>query len=210
MRISEKYCTSLSHPPQHGYTKLTLRWSLRLYKKTASLAALLALALASTVAAHAQGNATSTLQANLPVQSACSITSATNFNFAPIPAGILTTIESTNGSLSYACSTKPTSITLVDSAAQFNGEGQAGGFQLQPPTHTGVGTAPIGFFIVGTDSEGDPSVPYLDGLATNDIGANAKSTDTISLVATINPGAKGFTVAAGTYSDTITATIIFS
>lgn len=194
----KKAANVIPPPPYKGGMKLY-----------ASFAAVL-LVLASTAAAEASGHSTSTLQANLPVQSACSITSTTNFHFAPIPAGVLTTIESANGSLAYACSTVPTSITLTDAAAQFNGEGQAGGFQLQPSTRTGVGTAPIGFFIVGTDSEGDASVPYLDGLPTDHFGANAKPTDTISLVATINPGAPGFPVIAGVYSDIITATITFS
>lgn len=175
-----------------------------MYQKIAFFAAVLALA--STVATQAQGNVTSSLQATLPVQSTCSVTSTANFHFAPIPAGILTSVESATGSLAYACSTAPTSIMLADSIGQ--GGGQAGGFQLQPPS--GVGTAPIGFFILGTDSEGDSSVPYLNGLPTADIGASAKSSDAISFTATLNPGASGFTVAAGTYTDTITATINFS
>jgi Spore Coat Protein U domain len=184
----------------YGGSKLVLQMEFPLYKKVASFAAVLALT--STAAAQAAGT-TASLQATLPVQSACNITSTTNFNFAPIPAGALTSTESAAGSLTYACSAVPTGITLSDSG------GQAGGFQLQPPS-AASGTAPIGFFITGTDSEGDPSAVYLDGLPTNQIGASAKPTDTITFVATLDTGAKGFMVAAGTYTDILTATILFS
>jgi spore coat protein U-like protein len=169
-----------------------------LYKKIASLAAVLALA--STVAAQAQGTAVSSLQADLPVQTASSITSTTNFNFAPIPAGPLTSVEAATGTLSYVSSAVPASLTLSDS----NG---TAGFSLAPPAGSTGGTA-IPFTITGVNAESGTLGTIADGTATANVGAGALASDTITLTATLVPGT-GNVAVAGTYTDTITATLTF-
>jgi spore coat protein U-like protein len=178
--------------------KHVVKMEFPLYKKIASLAAVLALA--STVAAQAQGTAVSSLQADLPVQTASSITATTNFNFAPIAAGPLTSTESATGSLSYVSSAVPASLTLSDT----NG---TAGFSLAPPAGS-TGATPIPFSITGVDSEADPAITFLDGVASAGLGASAKASDTLTFTATLVPGT-GNTAVAGTYTDTITATLTF-
>jgi spore coat protein U-like protein len=151
-------------------------------------------------AAQAQGTAVSSLQADLPVQTASSITSTANFNFAPIPAGPLTSTESATGSLTYVSTAVPASLTLSDS----NG---SAGFSLAPPAGSTGGT-PIPFTISGVDSEADAAIAYLDGVASSGVGASAKPSDTLTFTATLVPGT-GITALAGTYTDTITATLNF-
>jgi spore coat protein U-like protein len=167
-----------------------------LYKKIASLAA--ALALTSTVAAQA-ATAVSSLQADLPVQTTCSISSTTNFNFAPIGAGLVTSSETATGGLAYTCAGSTVSgLTLADAT------GGGGAFTLT----NAADSSTIPFNIAATSTGAAPltASPFLDNTQNT---AETNATDTITFTATLAPTATT-TATTGQYNDTITATLNFT
>lgn len=163
------------------------------YNKIVSLAALFAV---TTATAAQAATATSSLQADLPVQSACAITATTNFNFAAISAGPLTSTEAATGSVAYACSAVPNTLTLNDTL---------GAFALTGPT----GSTPVAFTITGVNTQAGTLGTFADNIPTLNVGAGALATDTITLTATLAPTA-GQTTVTGTYTDVITATLNFT
>lgn len=170
------------------------RWGFSLYTKIASLAA--ALTLASTVAAQA-APVVSSLQANLPVQEACRITPATNFDFPAISAAEPISSDTTaTATLGIDCNSLP-SLTLSDGGTVFTLKN--GGDTI--PFTISILEAGGGAIVVG-DSTAPPGITLV-----GPSGVSAPST--VTLTARLAPVSTTQLPVAGTYTDTITATLTY-